>query len=404
MLARRSEGEEVSIVYVDLDGFKEINDSLGHSAGDHVLITVADRLATLTRHRDQVARLGGDEFALVLVGDDPGPLAERLLHTIGRSIELPTGTIQVGGSVGVAFAEPGTSVEELLRNADVAMYDAKARGRNRTSVFQPEMHQALIERLEMRIALDEAIAGEQFRLVYQPCFALADNELQGFEALIRWERADGTIVAPDQFIPLAERTGQIVEIGRWVLHEALTQLACWQREHDCDALTMSVNVSARQLAEADFVDIVAAAVRDCGVAAPNVTLELTETTLVDDIELAGIRLAELHRLGVRLAVDDYGAGNASLGYLRVFPIDILKIDRSFVWALDTRPHEAAAYLRSITDLAKALAIDTVAEGIEHSEQLERVQALGCSIGQGFHLARPMAPSAAGELIGERARA
>jgi len=393
---------QVSIVFLDLDGFKEINDSLGHGAGDEVLMTIAARLITLTRHRDRAARLGGDEFAVLLVGDDPHPVAERLLAVVGQPVELSTGLVQVGGSVGIATADDVSSVEDLLRCADVAMYDAKARGKNRISQFEPQMHDALIERLAMRSALDEALLHEEFRLVYQPEISLSDGALLGFEALIRWDRADGTVVPPNDFIPVAEANGQIIEIGRWVLRSALDQLVAWQGEFADPRLTMAVNVSARQLDEDEFVGLVARELERTGIAPDTLTLELTETTLIRDLSLTGARLTRLRELGVRIAVDDYGSGHASIGYLREFPIDIVKIDRSFVWALDNDPREAEAYLRSITDLARALAIDTIAEGIEHSSQLERLRALGCGVGQGYHLARPLDVVAATAFLAGRA--
>ena len=390
--------EAVSIVFLDLDGFKEINDSLGHGAGDEVLMTVAARLLTLTRHRDHVARLGGDEFALAVVGDAPGPIAERLLTVVAEPIELGVGSVQVGASVGIATAGSTSTVDELLRDADVAMYDAKARGKNRVSSFEPEMHDSLIEKLAMRAAVDHGMAAGEFRLAYQPELSLADGRLLGFEALLRWDRADGTVTQPDDFIPLTESTGQIVPLGRWVLHEALRQLVMWQQAFGMPQLTMAVNISARQLVEDDFVDEVAGALQRAGVDPSTLTLELTESTVVHDLGVANRCFDELRRLGVRLAVDDYGAGHASIGYLREFPIDILKIDRSFVWALDTDAAEAHAYLRSITDLAAALSIDTIAEGIEHSHQLESLRSLGCTFGQGYHLARPLDVEAAAAFI------
>ncbi len=395
------EAADTSVVFLDLDGFKEINDSLGHAVGDEVLMTIAARLVTLTRHRDQVARLGGDEFAIVTERDDAVSLGHRLLEVIALPIELATGAVHVGASIGVTHADDEATAEDMLRCADVAMYDAKARGRNRVSEFEPHMHEAVLGRVAMRSALDEALAHDEFRLVYQPEIDLRDGRLLGYEALIRWHRADGSIVPPNDFIPIAEASGQIVEIGRWVLRAALTQLAEWQREFASSHLTMAVNVSARQLEDESFVQTVAEELFLAEVPACSLTLELTETTLIHDVALASQRLAELHDIGVMIAIDDYGSGHASIGYLREFPVDIVKIDRSFVAALDDRPVEAEAYLRSITDLARALSMETVAEGIEHSDQLDRLRALQCGIGQGFHLARPLDPAAARAFLVER---
>ncbi len=401
-LAEATVETSVAVVFLDLDGFKEINDSRGHGAGDEVLMTVAARLLTLTRDRDHVARLGGDEFALAVVGADPGPLAERLLQVVSEPIEIGGGPVQIGASVGIAIAAGSTDVDDLLRDADVAMYDAKARGKNRASYFEPEMHHLIRDRLETRAAIDQGLTRGEFRLAYQPEMSLSDGRLLGFEALVRWHRADGTVTPPNDFISLTESTGQIVALGSWVLNEALDQLVIWQQMFDLPGLTMAVNVSARQLVEPDFVAGVAAALRRAGADPTTLTLELTETTVVHDLGVANGCFGELRALGVRLAIDDYGAGHASIGYLREFPIDVLKIDRSFVWALDTDDPTAHAYLRSITDLAAALSIDTIAEGIEHPHQLESLRALGCAFGQGFHLARPLDPDAAASFIGELA--
>ena len=392
----------VSVVLVDLDGFKEINDSLGHGAGDEVLITVAARLSTLTRQRDCVARLGGDEFALLLIGDHAHPLAERIVEQLKVPVALDVGPVTIGGSVGVATAAPGSTVVSLLRDADAAMYDAKARGKNRVSVFTPEMHAALMERLQLRADLDAGLLNEEFRLVYQPKLNLGSGELEGFEALIRWHKADGRVVAPVEFIPAAEATGQIVPIGMWVLHTALRQLARWQQISPLgQRLSMAVNVSTRQLGSPNFVSQVYEALVLSKVPARSVTLELTETMLVADLAEAARILSQLRQLGVRIAVDDYGAGHASIGYLRMLPIDVLKIDRSFIAALDKEPVEADAYLRSITDLARSLRLDTVAEGIEHESQLAHLRDLGCNSGQGYHLARPLDPEAATQFVVQR---
>ena len=388
----------IAVVLVDLDGFKEINDSLGHGAGDEVLITVAARLSTLTRQRDCVARLGGDEFALLLVGDHTLPLASRIVECLREPIELDVGPITIGGSVGVATAGEGADVASLLRDADAAMYDAKAKGKNRVSVFADSMHASLLGRLQLRADLDAALANDEFKLVYQPKLSLQTAAVEGFEALLRWHRADGSVVPPIEFIPVAEATGQIVAIGEWVLRTALHQLADWQHKAGEVPLSMAVNVSTRQLASPGFVITVRDALLEAGVAPQNVTLEITETMLVEDENDAARVLSGLRRLGVLIAVDDYGAGHASIGYLRKLPVDVLKIDRSFIAALETCTPEAEAYLRSITDLARALHLDTVAEGIEHESQLRHLRELGCHSGQGYHLARPLSVQDATDFL------
>ena len=404
VLASTEDPAEVAIVLLDLDGFKEINDSLGHGAGDHVLVTVAARLATLSRRRDCVARLGGDEFAVLVVGDHAEAVAQRIVEALAEPIELLEWPVTVGASAGVVVAEAGSTVASLLRDADAAMYDAKRRGRNRVTVFEPAMHDERLERMQLRSELEAAIAAEAFTLVYQPKLRLGDGSVEGFEALIRWPRHDGSVTAPGDFIPVAELTGQIVPIGSWVLRTAVAQLAAWQRQlPDGACLTMAINVSTRQLSAPGFV----AEVRDVllvnGVDPATVTLEFTETAVIRDTDEAVVVLTALRSLGVRIAVDDYGSGHASIGYLRRLPVDVLKIDRSFVAALDERSDEAEAYLRSITDLARTLRLDTVAEGIEHEYQLDLLRSLGCGSGQGFHLARPLTPEAAERFLSGRRR-
>lgn len=405
-LERANASDTVSVVLIDLDGFKEVNDRMGHQAGDEVLIAAAARLATLTRGRDSVARLGGDEFALFIVGDPPAAVAQRIVEMLAIPVQTVGGEARVSASVGVATASGTAGIESLLAGADMAMYDAKERGKNRYSCFSEDMAAAAQARQTLRDDLDTALAEGQFRLVYQPKMRLEDGSVEGFEALVRWAHPTRGVVAPMEFIPFAESTGQIVALGHWVLAEALDQLRRWQVEgHDggrAEQLSMAINVSIRQLAEPSIVDDVAAELARTGVDPATVTLEITETMLIADQNVVADALGRLKALGVRIAVDDYGAGHASINYLRRFPIDILKIDRSFVAALDTDPIEARAYLRSITDLASALSLDLIAEGIEHAEQLDCLRRMGCHLGQGYHLARPLDVQAAEGFLADHA--
>ncbi len=399
-----------AVLLLDLDQFKTVNDSLGHGAGDALLVAVARRLAAVTRGGDTIARIGGDEFAILLedlaAPEDAGAAADRVLAALSAPVSVPGGgserSVLAGASVGLATADGADSVEALVRNADLALYAAKDGGRGRAVAFAPAMHRAAVARLALEADLRAAVAamgadvtgprrGAPFRLVYQPIVDLATERVTGAEALLRWTAPDGTAVPPAVFIPVAEETGLIVPLGRWVLGEACRQAASWARlgPHACVAL--SVNVSGRQLEEPGYVDDVAAALAESGLAPARLVLEITETVMMRDPAQTLERLRALKALGVRLAVDDFGTGYSSLGYLREFPVDVLKVDKSFVDGL-AGDGDQGALAAAVVALGASLSLTTVAEGIEERAQLARLRALGCPRGQGYLFARPLAAS------------
>ncbi|KAA0233186.1 MAG: hypothetical protein JJLCMIEE_02781 [Acidimicrobiales bacterium] len=390
----------IAVLFVDLDDFKEINDSLGHDAGDKLLCSVADRVRSTLRVNDVAARIGGDEFA-VLIGDALGEaevvaVGERLISSIRQPHDINGREIAIGASIGVAFDhDRSSSADVLLRNADVAMYLAKDRGKGRVEVFEERMHTTVFERLELKADLARAIEDGQLELFYQPIVSLRTGHMTGLESLARWRHPQRGLLGPGSFIPLAEDSGLIEPLGRWVLATACEQLARW-REMPGDGieeLTVAVNLSPRQLEGASIVGDVQEALGASGLEPSMLALEITETTLMSDTPVVRKRLSDLRGLGVALAVDDFGIGYSSLGYIQRFPFDILKIDRSFVEALGRSPSDDGV-IRAILDLAQELAVRTVAEGIEHGVELRALQRLGCQYGQGYYFAHPVA---AGEI-------
>ncbi|HSL57503.1 MAG TPA: EAL domain-containing protein, partial [Acidimicrobiales bacterium] len=385
--------DQVGVLFIDLDDFKEVNDSLGHHVGDQLLIAVAERVRACLRVSDTAARLGGDEFA-VLLEDTYGEteivaVAERMIATIGEPLTIDGREITVTASLGIAI-DPDRSgtVEELLRSADVAMYLAKEKGKARFEVFRREIHAGAFERLEMKAALAAAIAGDELVLHYQPIVDLASTHITGFEALVRWRHPTRGLLGPGAFIPLAEETGLIVPLGRWVLTEACTQLRAWQdRWPEARGRKVSVNLSVRQLEQADIVDEVAKVLQETRLDPANLTLEITESLVMHDAEVVRERLAEIHALGVSFALDDFGTGYSSLGYIQRFPVDVIKIDRSFVDQLGEGG--GAGVVRTIIDLADGLPAEVVAEGIETEAQRQVLISLGCRKGQGYHFSRPV---------------
>ena len=396
-------GSTVAIMFIDLDDFKTVNDSLGHPAGDVVLQHVASRLTDAIRPTDTVARFGGDEFAVLLDGvkdsQDAADAAVRMLRSVERQIDVDGKQVFPRSSIGICLALPGTNAadaEELLRNADVAMYMAKRDNKGSYRVFEPKMHERVLDRLELRSDLHHAVKSNQLEVHYQPVVRLNQHDVYGVEALLRWNHPTRGPMLPDQFIPLAEETGLIIPIGRWVLNVACRDASIIQARLNREIpLAMSVNLSVRQLQSETIVADVREALGESGLAPASLVLEITESVMLADTDLAVRRLQELKELGVRLAMDDFGTGYSSLSYLGRFPVDILKMDRSF---LASRANDSLA--AAIIALGENLTLEVVAEGVEHPEQALWLQDVGCELGQGFHFARPMTDGALLEYLVE----
>ena len=393
-----SEGR-VAVLLVDLDDFKVVNDSLGHGAGDRLLSGVAERLCRVLRPGDVIARFGGDEFTVLLPGITSEAyalgVARRLAEALREPLVLDGERRYVTASVGVSFSAPSEhDPHALLRDADAAMYRAKEMGKSRCEVFDDSMRERAMERLELESGLRHALDDGELHLVYQPLVTLDDGRISGVEALLRWDHPIFGVVAPLRFISLAERNGLIIPIGAWVLREACRQLAAWGD----DALSVSVNVSARQLGSTDLVDVVRAALEDSGIAPRRLCLEITETAMMADPGAIGETLSALKALGVRLAVDDFGVGHASLRQLRaLLPVDTLKIDTSFVDGI-TDDADDAAIVEGVVRLAHSLGLQAVAEGVETAEQVAMLRAFSCQTGQGYHFARPAGPDAIARML------
>ena len=391
MRASRS-NKDTAVLLVDIDDFKTINDSLGHSAGDDLLVEIAQRLERAVRPSDTVARLGGDEFAVLLedIGDtsDAQMVADRVMSGLGTRVEISDRELFVHASIGIASSSTTEEgAEELLRNADVAMYMAKGAGKGMYMVFEPTMHAAALDRLELKVALERGVESGEFRLHYQPIVDLTTGEICGMEALVRWQRGD-ELVPPLDFIPVAEETGLIHKLGSWVLDEACRQAKKWQTLHRIDPpLGMNVNISARQVLQPALVEAVRNALSQSGLEPGTLTLEITESDLVLETEEIVGRLKELKNLGVRLAIDDFGTGYSSLSYLEKFPIDVLKIDRSFMTRLADETDRGLTH--AILEIGRTLDLEVVAEGIEDDRQLAALRGLECRRGQGFLFSRPL---------------
>jgi diguanylate cyclase (GGDEF)-like protein/PAS domain S-box-containing protein len=390
----RRDGNGPAVIFLDLDDFKTINDSLGHAAGDQVLREVAQRLDASIRTSDTAARFGGDEFA-ILLEDVDGPqdaadTAERILDALTLPVALDQKELLVRASLGISIAdgEAPTDADELTRNADAAMYIAKRDGKGGYQLFEPAMHEGVLARLELRADLQRAMTGGQLELHYQPVVKLSDGSVSGVEALLRWRHPERGLVGPDQFIPLAEEMGLIVPIGRWVLREGCRQASLLHRQlADQPPLSMSINLSVKQLQHSDIVADVRDALEESGLDPSCLVLEITESVMIADTDLAVQRLDELKALGVRLAMDDFGTGYSSLSYLSQLPVDILKMDRSFL--RPGTPLEESGLATAVVGLGKTLNLEVVAEGIEASEQWAALRELECELGQGFFFARPM---------------
>ncbi|GIF10039.1 EAL domain-containing protein [Actinoplanes teichomyceticus] len=399
---------DLTVLHLDLDGFKRVNDSLGHLAGDQLLVQVADRIRACVRTEDVVARFGADEFAVLIeatAGEEAENVARRILDDLDAPIVVGARHIHVRASIGLAqaalldAAEDGA--EQLLRNADLAMHHAKAAGGSVFTSYHARMREGLVERLELENDLRAALENHQLRLHYQPTVDLDTSRVVGFEALVRWPHPTRGMINPLDFIPIAEATGLIVPLGRWVLHEACQQAVQWSDAAGGRPLKMSVNVSVRQFDQPDFAETVAAVLAETGMPADRLCLEMTESVLMTDTEANLEQLVRLKALGLTLAIDDFGTGYSSLAYLRRFPVDTLKIDRSFVERLGV-PAGDTALTDTIVRLGKSLGMATVAEGIEEFGQLAALREMGCGFAQGYYFSRPVPAAEAGRLFLEGA--
>jgi diguanylate cyclase (GGDEF)-like protein/PAS domain S-box-containing protein len=380
----------IAVLFVDLDDFKTVNDSLGHAAGDELLVSVAERIRSSIRPEDTCARLGGDEFAVLIEGiadpDGAVVVARRILGTMADPLVVAGSEVRVQGSVGIALGSGPETTSEIMRSADLAMYRAKSEGKGRYALYEPSMHERVLARLELKADLQRAVVADEFTVHYQPIVTLQSGSIIGVEALVRWNHPMRGLIPPADFISLAEETGFILPLGRHVLNEARRQTAAWH-ERGHSRLGVSVNVSAKQLASANLAGEVEQALGGWSLHPGALTLEITESTLLDSPVVVG-RLEELRRLGVRIAIDDFGTGYSSLNYLRRFPVDSLKIARAFVEEIGMSP-EQDRLVAAILRLGATMGLDTVAEGIELERQRDRLRSLKCPYGQGYLYSRPV---------------
>lgn len=398
-------GTEVAVLFCDLDQFKTVNDSLGHVAGDELLVAVGRRLLACVRPGDTAARFGGDEFAVLIEdthGVDLPRLAERILDALEKPFTIRGKEIFLSGSIGIATGAGGE--DDLLRDADLAMYRAKRGGTGKHETFAPHMHASVVQRLELEAELKRAIIGNKLGTHYQPIVELQSGRLAGVEALVRWKHPTRGTMPPGEFIPIAEDTGAIVSLGRSVLFDACSTVARWQRERpDGTPLSLSVNVSVLQLDQAGFLDDVREALEESGLAKDSLTLELTETAFTRDPEVMAATLQDLNELQINIAIDDFGTGFSSLQHLQHFPIDILKIPKPFIDSIGGASDDSSL-TRAIIDISRSLGLTVVAEGIERHEQLERLLELNCRYGQGYLLGRPMPADQIEAMLGRTSEA
>ena len=398
-LERRSAPDEpISVLFLDIDNFKTVNDSLGHSAGDQLLVDLAERVRGCVRAEDTAARLGGDEFAVLLERSEEAELvAERISKALETPFYIDAKEVFVTVSVGISISELARGgADELLRDADAAMYTAKSAGGARSVIFRPDMHLRALRRLDLEGELRRAISNDEFRLHYQPIIGLKDKRVCGFEALVRWSHPERGLLGPNEFISVAEDTGLIRPLGRWVLNAATRQAATWQVKFGRE-LTMAVNLSPQELAARELIADINRAVVESGIEPETLVLEMTEWVLMADTDLTTTKLGEIRELGVRLSVDDFGTGFSSLNYLRTFPIDSLKIAKPF---LDNVPHseQETALVRGIIELGHNLDLEIVGEGLERPEQWHALCEMNCDMAQGYLMARPQGPERIEKLL------
>ena len=406
LLARnRRQGTTGAALYIDLDDFKNVNDTLGHEAGDRLLVAVAHRLTGALRDADTIGRMGGDEFVVLIdgasLGAAPDMVAQRLLNVMRQPFELDGAMmpLAVNTSIGIAVGDRPTG-GDLLRDADVALYEAKAAGKNRYEFFFPEMQAEISRRIDLEFELRSAMEADQFRLVYQPIYSLDDLTVVGVEALLRWDSPSHGPIEPAEFIPIVEQTGQILEIGRWVLNQACRQAAVWHSRGD--TMAISVNVSGRQLDHDDIVQHVREALASSGLGPGSLVVEVTESCLMHNATATAVRLRAIRDLGVQIAIDDFGTGYSSLAYLQQFPVDCLKIDRSFTHAITTSA-ESKALIRTLVQLGKDVGLKTLAEGVETTGEMDQLRREQVNEAQGFLLSRPLDAATLEALILEPAR-
>ncbi|HEV3029110.1 MAG TPA: EAL domain-containing protein, partial [Planctomycetota bacterium] len=406
--SRREKDRLFGVLFLDLDRFKLVNDSMGHSAGDQLLIETSRRLEQAVRPGDTVARLGGDEFAVLLEDvTEPGDavrVAERIQTSLKNPIKLEGQEVVSTASIGIAMSQTGyEKAEDVLRDADTAMYRAKSEGRARHEVFDSAMHARAVSLLKIENELRQAIEREEFRVFYMPIVSLATGRIDGFEALVRWQHPERGLVSPFDFMGVAEDAGLIIAIDRWVLRRACHEVRDWQKKYpDGDRLTVSVNLSAKQFHHSDLVETIRGAITDSGLPGESLGIEITEGVLIDNTSTAGEMLGEMRKLGARIYLDDFGTGYSSLSYLQRFPIDAVKIDRSFVSRLGPKA-EGHEIVQAIVTLAHNLGMRVIAEGIESSEQLALLRRLKCGYGQGWLFSKPIPHEEACELLLQEAR-
>ena len=403
----RREGGLFAVLFLDLDRFKVVNDSLGHHVGDELLQVIGERLQASLRATDTVARFGGDEFAVLLEeledAAEATRIAERLGQTVAAPVNLSGYEVFTTASIGIALCSGGVERPEyLLRNADVAMYRAKGLGASRAEVFDRTMHAQAMARLQLETDLRRALTRGEFRLRYQPIVSLSTGRITGVEALVRWEHPERGLTSPGEFIPLAEETGLILPLGAWVLAQACRQLAEWRREFRHARIALSVNLSAKQFGQVDLVERIQDALRDSGLDPRHLKLEITESAVIDNPGNAGAMLQQLKELGVQVQMDDFGTGYSSLSSLHSLPLDGLKVDRSFVSRMTENP-ATTQLVRTIALLARGLGLSVIAEGVETPAQLDEVRAMGCDYAQGFLIAPPLDPAGMRVLLAENPR-